>query len=463
MGAVSASFEATLRAARAFERVSMGGKGAAEHQAGKGKAGSSLGLAQRFAQKMQAATSPEKKPRRMSFLHEEQDASCRLEQDELTLLATPQQAGQGQGHADAAAAELLCGWRSGDEHNGGLSIDKMASMLSERARVTIFHFPSTQPGYEMARAEYTSMQDACVAIEACGERAAESGGAFFVEWGNIADSDRARNIDECPAGVLQLTTRLVHDVAKESASDPELQRTLVETMNRQRFSRTPLGRLTVHVLQARGLPRRDKYRLPDAFATLRWRQKGSSAAAKLAAAESQAADGAQEQGGGGGGGGGQPLGKEGQDTVVMTEAILNSGKPAWDAAFSFDVYDATQELVLQVFDQHYQHVLTGGPQGNAVEQLGSRGPHAFLGATSLDPALLMRGRGLQDAWLPLWSLDPLSDKPHTCCDVHVKARQPAPRVRNTKGYSSTYLAMGLANVRAGTQTRRGVFGYPPEH
>ena len=34
---------------------------------------------------------------------------------------------------------------------------------------------------------------------------------------------------------------------------------------------------------------------------------------------------------------------------------------------------------------------------------------------------------------------------------------------NTKGYSSTYLAMGFANVRAGTQTRRGVFGYPPEH
>ena len=28
--------------------------------------------------------------------------------------------------------------------------------------------------------------------------------------------------------------------------------------------------------------------------------------------------------------------------------------------------------------------------------------------------------------------------------------------RNTKGYSSTYLAMGLANVRAGTR-------YPPEH
>ena len=40
---------------------------------------------------------------------------------------------------------------------------------------------------------------------------------------------------------------------------------------------------------------------------------------------------------------------------------------------------------------------------------------------------------------------------------------PPPRVRNTKGYSSTYLAMGCANVRAGTQKRRGVFGYPPEH
>ena len=36
-------------------------------------------------------------------------------------------------------------------------------------------------------------------------------------------------------------------------------------------------------------------------------------------------------------------------------------------------------------------------------------------------------------------------------------------VSNTKGYSSTYLAMGFANVRVGTQKRRGVFGYPPEH
>ena len=34
---------------------------------------------------------------------------------------------------------------------------------------------------------------------------------------------------------------------------------------------------------------------------------------------------------------------------------------------------------------------------------------------------------------------------------------------NTNGYSSTYLAMGFANVRAGTHKRRGVFGYPPEH
>ena len=37
------------------------------------------------------------------------------------------------------------------------------------------------------------------------------------------------------------------------------------------------------------------------------------------------------------------------------------------------------------------------------------------------------------------------------------------RCGNTKEYSSTYLAMGFANVRAGTQKRRAVFGYPPEH
>ena len=34
---------------------------------------------------------------------------------------------------------------------------------------------------------------------------------------------------------------------------------------------------------------------------------------------------------------------------------------------------------------------------------------------------------------------------------------------NTKGYSSTYLAMVFANVRAGTQKSSGVFGYPSEH
>ena len=34
----------------------------------------------------------------------------------------------------------------------------------------------------------------------------------------------------------------------------------------------------------------------------------------------------------------------------------------------------------------------------------------------------------------------------------------APRLSNTKVYSSTYLAMGFANVRAGTQKRRAVSG-----
>ena len=36
-------------------------------------------------------------------------------------------------------------------------------------------------------------------------------------------------------------------------------------------------------------------------------------------------------------------------------------------------------------------------------------------------------------------------------------------IRNTNGYSSTDLAMGFANVRAGTQKRRAMFRYPPEH
>ena len=43
------------------------------------------------------------------------------------------------------------------------------------------------------------------------------------------------------------------------------------------------------------------------------------------------------------------------------------------------------------------------------------------------------------------------------------ARTLARPPRNTKGYSITYLAMGFANVWVGTQKRRAVFGYPPEH
>ena len=41
---------------------------------------------------------------------------------------------------------------------------------------------------------------------------------------------------------------------------------------------------------------------------------------------------------------------------------------------------------------------------------------------------------------------------------HLRGR-PVP-ASNTKVYSSTYLAMGFANVRAGTQERRGVFWIP---
>ena len=38
----------------------------------------------------------------------------------------------------------------------------------------------------------------------------------------------------------------------------------------------------------------------------------------------------------------------------------------------------------------------------------------------------------------------------------------SPMAFNTKEHPSTYLAMGFANVRAGTHKRRGAFGYPPE-
>ena len=52
-----------------------------------------------------------------------------------------------------------------------------------------------------------------------------------------------------------------------------------------------------------------------------------------------------------------------------------------------------------------------------------------------------------------------------CCQSMPMAEKPLPKLAcdNTKGYSSTDLAMGLANVRAGTQKRRAVFEYPPEH
>ena len=57
-------------------------------------------------------------------------------------------------------------------------------------------------------------------------------------------------------------------------------------------------------------------------------------------------------------------------------------------------------------------------------------------------------------------------EPVMVCHRHVRGhevRLAKPRLFNTKGYSSTYLAMGFAGVRAGTQKRRGVLGYPPKH
>ena len=42
-----------------------------------------------------------------------------------------------------------------------------------------------------------------------------------------------------------------------------------------------------------------------------------------------------------------------------------------------------------------------------------------------------------------------------------EADGPSMPALNTKGYSSTYLAMGFANVLP--KKRRAVFGYPPEH
>ena len=53
-----------------------------------------------------------------------------------------------------------------------------------------------------------------------------------------------------------------------------------------------------------------------------------------------------------------------------------------------------------------------------------------------------------------------SPSPRSSLGAHARFAGPA---GNTEGYLSTYLAMGFANVRAGTQKRRAVFGYPPEH
>ena len=69
----------------------------------------------------------------------------------------------------------------------------------------------------------------------------------------------------------------------------------------------------------------------------------------------------------------------------------------------------------------------------------------------------VRGSGglLQYAYYALFGY-PGKDLPRT------EPARPAQTPANTKGYSSTYLAMGFANVREGTQKRRGGFWVPAQ-
>ena len=69
-------------------------------------------------------------------------------------------------------------------------------------------------------------------------------------------------------------------------------------------------------------------------------------------------------------------------------------------------------------------------------------------------------RNVSFAWLRGTLALPAGDEVESAL-AYASAEGPSMPSLNTKGYSSTYLAMGFANVLP--KKRRAVFGYPPEH
>ena len=82
-------------------------------------------------------------------------------------------------------------------------------------------------------------------------------------------------------------------------------------------------------------------------------------------------------------------------------------------------------------------------------------PAWFWGQKTDRPARLQAGRGVE-AKLELARVRLLRQPLHAVREAVEVVRQLAVGLRNTKGYSSTDLAMGFADVRAGTQNRRGL-------
>ena len=128
-----------------------------------------------------------------------------------------------------------------------------------------------------------------------------------------------------------------------------------------------------------------------------------------------------------------------------------------------------------VYLTHYPGDASSGPVCNCTDGSSASGGGSCAGeagggerktlfsyfTSSMDPD----GAG-KHSWSKLTSLCGVqmsggSNMPYNASNCLPNATGPSKP--NTKGYSSTDLAMAFANVRAGTQKRRAVFGYPPEH
>lgn len=253
-------------------------------------------------------------------------------------------------------ASVLVRWRKGlvmDERsvrNDVLaqygSVIKCRCLVPLRKRSAVATFATPAQAIAAVRAHHVSSTS----------NVARSKGIEITFADCTAELDESSVTNDHPWGAM-----LVHAQAASSGPDvdADLRRLLLHTLNSQQSRGFACGRLTVQVVSATGLPKMDFIGLCDPFVTMKY-----------------------------------------GDRTARTEVIHHTTKPQWDAAFSFDVMDPEEQLVLTCMD--WDDVVDEEVQADKED--GDQ--HDFIGSCTINVLQELAGRVASEGIFTLWALGP---------------------------------------------------------